>query len=42
MIDDIVLGPIIDPPTFKDEIMVALFDVRLYALSSYTPELLIF
>ena len=41
LIDDIVFGPIITPPTFKDDSIVALFDVRLYELMSYTLELLI-
>ncbi len=40
-IDDIVFGPIIAPPTFKDDIIVALFDIKLYEFISYIPELLI-
>jgi hypothetical protein len=41
LIDDIVLGPIIAPPTFKDDNIVALFDIKLYEFISYIPELFI-
>jgi hypothetical protein len=36
-----VFGPIIAPPTFKDDNIVALFDIKLYELTSYIPELFI-
>jgi hypothetical protein len=41
LIDDIVFGPMTDPPTFNDDNIVALFDVKLYEVISYIPELFI-
>ena len=37
----IVFGPMTDPPTFNVDNMVALFEVKLYELISYIPELLL-
>jgi len=41
LIDNIVFGPMTDPPTFNVDNMVALFEVKLYELISYIPELLL-
>ena len=41
LIDDIVFGPMTDPPTFNDDYIVAWFDVKLYEVISYIPELFI-
>jgi hypothetical protein len=41
LIDDIVFGPMTDPAIFNDDNIVALFDVKLYEVISYIPELFI-
>jgi hypothetical protein len=42
LIDDIVVfGPMTDPPTFNDDNIVALFDIKSYEVISYIPELFI-
>ena len=41
LIDNIVFGPMTDPPTFNVDNMVALFEVKLYEVISYNPELLL-
>ena len=39
LIDNIVFGPMTDPPTFSVDNMVTLFEVNLYEVISYIPDI---